>query len=399
MAWPQQLLPLEEAVEIALQQHPLRESAQQRVESARQLTAQAGARPNPRLFIQSENWNFSGATQQPIASTFTDQFLYASQVIERGGKRARRVELGQAGERLTELDGELLARQIASQVKAAYWRVSGAQRVLELLLESRAIFQQSMEYHESQLREGMIAEVDVIRVRLEADRVEIAIEAAERELDVAVIALQQAMGITEFGALRAEDLPDGSPGPASTLPDPAIAVERALAERVEVHRAQQAVEHARSQLNLETAIAKPDLEVLAGYKRTVGFNTVMWGVQFNLPFFNKNQGNIGAAQADIRRAQADLAAAEAQVRAEVLAARRDVESRQQRLTGLLAESLATSAQTVEIARAAYREGGTDLLRLLDAERLEIELRVLNANLQMELQQSLVALETAMGVEP
>src|SRR5690606_23732499 len=128
MAWPQQLLPLEEAVEIALQQHPLRESAQQRVESARQLTAQAGARPNPRLFIQSENWNFSGATQQPIASTFTDQFLYASQVIERGGKRARRVELGQAGERLTELDGELLARQIASQVKAAYWRVSGAQR-------------------------------------------------------------------------------------------------------------------------------------------------------------------------------------------------------------------------------------------------------------------------------
>jgi outer membrane protein TolC len=50
-----------------------------------------------------------------------------------------------------------------------------------------------------------------------------------------------------------------------------------------------------------------------------------------------------------------------------------------------------------VARAAYREGGTDLLRLLDAERIHIELEVMNARKRAEYRQSLVGLETALGV--
>jgi hypothetical protein len=39
----------------------------------------------------------------------------------------------------------------------------------------------------------------------------------------------------------------------------------------------------------------PDPEFLAGYKRTGGFDTVIVGVQINLPFRNRNQGSIAAA--------------------------------------------------------------------------------------------------------
>src|SRR5689334_1125403 len=90
-ACAQTQLSLDDAVRDALTNHPALAAESQRIASARGLLQQAGLRPNPRLFIQSENWNFSGSPPEPIASTFTDQFLYASQTLETGGKRQRRM--------------------------------------------------------------------------------------------------------------------------------------------------------------------------------------------------------------------------------------------------------------------------------------------------------------------
>jgi outer membrane protein TolC len=58
-----------------------------------------------------------------------------------------------------------------------------------------------------------------------------------------------------------------------------------------------------------------------------------------------------------------------------------------------------AAESARISRAAYREGGWDLLRLLDAERLRIETQSLYYQALAEYRQSIAELETAMGVEP
>jgi hypothetical protein len=42
-------------------------------------------------------------------------------VLETGGKRQRRIELAEESMGLTQLDPELLARQIATRVRLAYW--------------------------------------------------------------------------------------------------------------------------------------------------------------------------------------------------------------------------------------------------------------------------------------
>ena len=50
----------------------------------------------------------------------------------------------------------------------------------------------------------------------------------------------------------------------------------------------------------------------------------------------------------------------------------------------------------KIADAAYREGGTDILRLLDAEHTRIETELAYIRTLTELQQSAVAVATAQG---
>ncbi len=384
------LLMLEDAVRQALDNHPALMAESQRIATADALATQAGLRPNPRLFIQSENWRSSTPTQ-PIASTFTDQFAYVSQILETGGKRQRRVEVAQHNAQLSQLERQLVARQIEARVKLAYWSAVGAQQVLELLRESQQNLQQTVAYHEIQLREGAIAEADVIRVRLEGDRAAIAMENAARDADEARIALLREMGSQTFFDVRLGETLDSQPDP------PVTNIEEALSNRMDVRQARQVVEQARAALRLQTAVARPDVEVLSGYKRTSGFNTLLWGFQVNLPFFNKNQGNIAAADSEITVAESRLKSVEARVRADVESASRDVQARRQRLASLVSGTLSRADESVVIARAAYREGGTDLLRLLDAERIHIELEVMNARMRMEYRQSLVALEAALGV--
>jgi outer membrane protein, heavy metal efflux system len=199
------------------------------------------------------------------------------------------------------------------------------------------------------------------------------------------------MGRAVAAEIRLVDSIDEQPAP------PVVDMGQALEARPDLHQARLAVEQARSGVKLQQAIAKPDVEVLAGYKRTMGFNTFMWGVQIPVPFFNKNQGNIASAQSDVSTAEARVRALETQIKAEIAAAQQGVEARRARLASLVAGTLARADESVTIVRAAYREGGTDLLRLLEAERIYIELEVMNARMRTEYRQSLVTLETALGV--
>jgi cobalt-zinc-cadmium efflux system outer membrane protein len=173
----------------------------------------------------------------------------------------------------------------------------------------------------------------------------------------------------------------------------------ALEKRPEVQLARARLEQARRALRLAEANARPNYDALLGYKRTAGFDTVIAGVQVDLPFMNRNQGNIETAAAEIKAAEAALAATEAIVKAEVEAAQAEYEMRRQQVRDFLGRIRAEAVETSKIAQAAYRLGGADLLRLLDAERVRIEIDQLNYRAMMEYRQSIAVLEFALGVRP
>jgi outer membrane protein, heavy metal efflux system len=385
----QQPLSVAAAVAQALGSHPLLSAGSERIAVTSGLLAQAGLRPNPRATLQTENWRpYERNWFEP--STDTDTFAMLTQPFELGAKRARRQETAAAAVRRAELERHLLSRQIAARVRMAYWNAAGAEKVRQLWVENGRTFQQVVEYHEIRVREGAMAEADLLKVRLEGERLALAANAAALDFDRARIQLFRAMGGTEFPAVRLTDVLDLSPAPKGD-------VARAVADRVEVQLARHAVEQARANLRLQQSLARPDLDATLGYKRTAGYNTAMAGLSMAIPFRNRNQGSIAAAGAEIRAAEAEVAAAVALVKAEVASADREVEMRRAQISGLLKNSLTLAAESSRIALAAYREGGADLLRLLDAERVRIELEVLYYRSLTEYRQSVVTWETAMGV--
>ena len=393
LLFPQQPLTLAGAIHEALEKHPLIASADGRISTAQGLLEQAALKTNPRLSLQIEN--LRGAWQTPYKPFIdNDYFVYLSHTLETARKRELRTDLASAHKELAGTARDLLAQHIAAQIRDAYWNAVGAARVAAVYNETLANFAQTVAYHEVRVREGNMAEADLIRVRLENERLRLAASGAGLAAERAAIHLQREMGRTIIADKLdlAATLEGGSTVPAESSDD-------ALNRRAEVRLARQGVAAATANEQLQMAFAKPNIDLSAGYKRTNGYDGVLAYFNMDLPWRNKNQGNIVAAGAEIRVARSNAAAAEALVRAEVRSAYSAYRLRQGQIAGMLTALTQHARDTSRIAQAAYREGGTDLLRLLDAERVRLETELLLVQALTEFRLSESAVETAMGVMP
>ena len=388
----QHQLSLESAVEIALSSHPEIASAKARVAQAQGARKQAGLAPNPQLVVQTENVRPSTSANPFSFSQQTDNFVYLQQQFEPGAKRSRRVDAAAAA--IAVMDQELAAARlaVAAAVKDAYWAAAGAQQTVNLLEATMKTFQQIVEYHEIRVREGAMAESDLLRVRLEADRIELAANQARLDAQRTRINLYRAMGQSSFPDTLLTSSLTTRDNPAIT-PDPAAALDR----RPDVLAARNGIEAAHAGLRLQRANARTDYSLFFGYKRTEGFNTMMGGVQWDLPWRNRNQGNIESAAASVQESESRLAAAEATARAEIEAAYQEYLIRRRQVVDFIGRFRKQGAETSQIAQAAYRLGGADLLRLLDAERLRIEIEILSVQAAAQFRQSEAALQSAMGI--
>lgn len=389
-------LDLSTALRLSLEHHPALEASTAAVAGAEGLIRQGRLRPNPLFTVQTENWRFGGEPSFHVGSDL-DLFAYLAQPFELGGKRERRVELAEQEKTIAQLRHRQLEWRIRQEVRRSFWQAFLAQREFDLLEENARLFEQITNYHEVRVREGAMAEADLIRVRLEEQRLQLIREEAAVEAERSRMDLVRAMG---GGAYRPDFTLVGDP--VTSLPEPGVGLSellnRALQLRPDLQVTEAEVERARRRLNLEQAQARPDWDLIFGYKRTEGFNTVLAGVSIPLPVFDRNEGNILFNQSEVDRAQALLQAQRRRVQTEVEGALSTLARRVAMLRQLDEGMLQRAEESWQISLAAYQEGATDLLRLLDAQRSRNEVRLLRIRTQLELQMSLVDLEEAVGAE-
>lgn len=384
----QTTLTLDEAVRIALDRRPELKAAEARVSAAQGLKKQAGLLPNPRFIFQAENLRTSNFDY----GTDADSFAYFSQAIETSGRRGNRIAVGDANVGRSELETEQLRREIGFRVREAYWTALGVQFARDLYEQNDAYFKQVVEYHEARLKEGKIAEVDVLRVRLQAEQIHAALENARLDMERAQLFLAREMGVVPARPWQLTEHFDALEEPRSGKGSvPSTLVESKLAA--------QDLAIARANLGLERAAGRPDLEAVFGYKRTTGLNTAVAGLQMNLPIFDRNQGARAAAHAGTIAAQRTLEATNARLESETALARKEYEARLRQARDIFTPMHQQADQISDISRAAYREEGLDLLRLLDAERFRVEAQLAWLRALTDYHKSVLNLERAEGVEP
>ena len=390
-------LRLSDAVELARLRHPLIVAAKQRVAIAEAERVESGLKPNPVLTLSGENFPL-GQTQKGFDfGSGTDWFAVYTQTFETGGKRNLRVAL--AEHNLEAAQGEVSAveRRVVFEVKAAYQRVANARLRVELLRENHASLDQIAGLNEVRVKEGYIAEGDLIKARLEAQRAEFQLRKAGLEYERSRIELLRAMGASSFEeselSFEIADEPNFQPVSINTT-----LLREAAMRLPQIQAAQSRVERAESLLRLEQARVRPDVTASIGYKRNGPDNALYAAVSAPLPFYNRNQAQIARAQAEVEAARADLQYARNTVLAELAAARRSVELNQKQVESLRAEFLSLADESRSVSLAAYREGAVDLLVLLDAQRVRSQAQELYFQALYDYQLAVHELERAAGIE-
>jgi cobalt-zinc-cadmium efflux system outer membrane protein len=388
-------LSLQEAVSKALESSASLKAEAERVSIAQGLEKQAGLIANPVLQFENQNLRPGQTYTRDV-----DTYAYLTQPLDLLGKRKQRIAVAEEGINRTQAGYELSRLQIVQSVRLSYWEARGAQEKRDLLKSTVENFQKIIDYQSAQLSVGAISEQDLLRVRLEGERLKIAANLAVIGATRARVQLLKEMGQTDFSEVLLTE-----PLDANTFTIESIDIGQVLTQRTEMKVANAAVEEAQAKARLQDVSARPDLNILYGYKRTQlvdatsGVNTAMAGLQITLPITDRNQGNRAAAGAEVRRQQQLLAATEAEVLADYFGAAQEYQLRRNEVVETL-QPLREHATTIsEIAQAAYAQGGTELLRLLDAERARLDAELVYVEGMTEYQQSIANLQAAEGATP
>jgi outer membrane protein, heavy metal efflux system len=320
------------------------------------------------------------------------------QKIELDGKRSRRVAFASENVSQMSLQTEVAMHQLLARVATAYWMAAGSAELDRLYRREVNTLDDMVNYNRGRVQKGATAEADLIRIQLESDRFQAQARMAAEQARRSLITLYREMGGTTFPESvvftdRLDDLKKLRP------PD----LEAVLRDRPEMRAAREGVKQAEANLNLQRANAVPDPQLMGGYKRFsgtppfTGQNTLFFGFQVPLPIFDRNQGRIAAAQARLMGAKDGVADQEIAIRAEVASALSDYESRREALLEVLPRMAHQATESNQIAAGAYRLGGADILRFLDAARMNIETQVLLVQTLIDYHVSVVNVELVTGM--
>ena len=392
--WPQdsaQALTLQRVVDTYVAENLELQAAQYRLERTRADQIAARLRLNPGLTVTADNLKISGPTP-PFNGVYEIGASY-SETIELGGKRKLRQNVADLAVSAAEAQFADTMRRGIAAVKRLYFDALLARYNVDIAIENRQTFQQLVQFNVARFQQGAIAESEVIKVRLERIKFDTAIKQAELIQRQATIRLLERLGESGF----TKDIV-GQMDFRQFNADPSSLKETALAERPDIQAAERELAAANERLVLEQARAKPDVTPFVGYKRLAQDNTILFGVSVPLKTRDKNQAGIARALADQKAAQSQLQLIRNRAVAEVESAYAAFETARDQVQTFRNELLNEADESRSIALAAYQEGATQLLPLLDAQRTRSEVRQQYFRTLFDYQTSLIDLELAVGKE-
>ncbi len=319
-------LALEALVALALEQNPRLAKVSYAVEAARGRAHQAGLYPNPLVALTWDELNDrtgrSGVNTLPLVT---------QELVTAGKLKLSRA----AAEREAEqASWNVMAERYAmlGEIRSAYFDALALQERVRLLCGIRAY---SLEVTKTvrSLRDDakQLADIDVLPVEAELARYEADVYSAQAEKAAAYKRLAALVGVNRMsipkvaGSLADFDL-SKLDYDAETTPQYVLAV------NPEVQIAQWGVEKAKFVLQRAKVEPIPNVSVNGGYVRQNQNRSDDYtlGVSASIPLWNRNQGNIRAAEAELCAAMQEVGRVENDLIDRLAAALRDFSAARKR---------------------------------------------------------------------
>jgi cobalt-zinc-cadmium efflux system outer membrane protein len=355
---------LDEAIQLALQHNHTLLAARTTILQSQAEEMTANLRPNPTLVSDAEYLSPSHPTPDYL-NTASEFDLGVSYLFERGRKRQRRLQAAKditAQTRSQVADNE---RSLMFNLATQFVNAQLAESTLELAEQDLKSFQQTVDLSQIRYKAGAISEDDQLKIKLQLLQFETDFQQAQLARVQALSDLRQLLGYESVS----EDYDvagqfDYQPVKGN-VEDMQL---KALQNRPDLRAAQQGVTAAKSQYELQKAIAKVDITGQVNYTHVSGLNTASFFGSIPLKIFDRNQGEITHATYAITQAQEQQKATSEQVMTDVHDAYQGLRTNDKVVILYRSGYLEVAQKDRDISQYAYQRGAASLLDFLDAER-------------------------------
>ncbi|MBL7648425.1 MAG: TolC family protein [Candidatus Hydrogenedentes bacterium] len=443
-------LSLADVLALALEQHPDLKVYSWDIRAAEAREIQAGLRPNPELSLDIEDIRIGGSNstsassrtlgfsgvdglsagisrseESPQDSVFgeTEITLALSQLVELGGKRAKRVIAASRERDVVAWDYEVARVDVLTKAAQAFYAVVAAQEHVDLSKTLADLANQAHATIQTLVQAGKVSAIEESRSQVELGQLSIERDTAIHELNAARIELAGTWGSNE----PRFDTAIGS-FPESFAPMSAEDLEASIDRSPYMSRWVAELDRRDAVIALERANGKPDLTVTLGLRSSGSGGAdsgtrdlssadglsitrgstdsdrdarVVLGFSLPLPLFNRNQGSIAEAEYLARKASDERRATQAAISNALAVASERASAFHAAYLSMKITVVPTAQEAFDAVQEGYLAGKFGLLDVLIAQRALFDAQRQMTQSQASFQQTIVEIErfTGMTSEP
>jgi len=283
------------------------------IDAQKALVVQAKLFPNPNLSFGTTLYQTSTKQFFPVGKN-GELSVGLSQVIMLAGKHNKQVKIAQTNASLSEYQFYDLLRTLKHTLRTDFFNIHFLLQSANVYDSEIAALQRVTDAFAQQSGKGYISEKEVLRIKAQL----YSVQNEYNDLKMQINDVQSEMRLL-LQTKNVYVIPNVDNAALENLNPQkyplAAVIDSAYATRPDLKIAKLNTDLSTQNYSLQKALAVPDLTIQLGYDQQGSYinNLTTLGFGIDLPFLNRNQGNIKSAKAQIKFNQANFEATRASV--------------------------------------------------------------------------------------
>lgn len=277
------------------------------IDIARAQVIQARLYNNPNVQIAAAAWNPSQKKVLDVSSQTGEYVIGIQQLITLAGKRNKQIKLAQTNTLMAENQFYDLMRTLRFTLHSDFYQAYFLQNSISAYqVQIASLEKLTANYNDLQAK-GVITLKEVVRVKsllysLKAEQTDLQNQFNDTEAEMQLLLQNNHTWFVPVFNVAPTAMP-----PMRQFSLPSL-VDSAYNNRSDLKLAQNSVLYNQQNYNLQKAQAVPDLTLGAQFDKAGSYvnNASFITIAMDLPFFNRNQGNIKAAKTSIDQSKLQL---------------------------------------------------------------------------------------------
>ena len=251
---------------------------------------------------------------------YKEQSFSVSQLFTTAGKRNRNIQLAKIGVEQSKYQFFDLLRTLKFTLRSDFYNIYYQEQSALVYNQEISSLAKTLKAFNEQYQKGNIAEKEVLRIQSQLYSLQAEYNSLQNSIDTVQSEFKLLIKASPNVYIKPQvddSLAAGKDIVAGTPYQKLL--DSAYTNRYDLKLAQTNLAYNNMNLRLQKATAVPDFSLSVNYDKlgAYGNNYLGAGVEFNLPFFNRNQGNIKQARIAIDQSKVQLESQHDQVQSDV----------------------------------------------------------------------------------